>query len=140
MFRLLSHMYPHTHALSIFDFTSDKVITCLRMLWRLDLYAVDGALAIARCVRDFLVAQSATACRADVRARLSADLKLHATRAHKLTMPCAHSSLLACESLAKLDQQARSWQLTWQGGLTFKPSFPIFSLSLFCRCPVNFRH
>ena len=67
--------------------THDQFTTCLRMLWRLEFEAFDCILDLARCVGGLLAAQSAAVTRADFCERLSADLKLYASCAHKLTPP-----------------------------------------------------
>ena len=85
---------------------------------------VDGLVSFAKIARDSLVAQSSAIARKQFREKLSADLKNHASFAHKLTKPTTPSPLLPCESLAKLSEQRDSWAKVWCEGEA-RPELPI---------------
>ena len=84
--------------------------SALDLILRFDLEALEGMLVFARTVRYLLIAQAAAAARVSFREKLSADLKLHASWAHRLTKPLPPPALLPQEALQTLQEQADDWR------------------------------
>ena len=123
----LEHQVKHMSLLIDSSLTFEHcalLLPDLNTRWRNDLDVFDGLLDVARAARDFANAPAAAQVRSYFRTKLSADLKLHTSWTHKFTKAPAPPPLLPCEARSKLQEQALSWQNSWQGSLTAAPVFP----------------